>query len=91
MEILVPRGGYFRPEHRLAKRDAAATLRFFRKAIRHHDAPELVTIDKSGANMAALTSFNADESEEEAIALRQSKYLNNLMNWITEIANVRYA
>lgn len=29
-----------------AKRDAAAALRFFRKAIRHHGEPEVVTIDK---------------------------------------------
>ncbi len=36
-----------------AKRDAAAALRFFRKAMRHHGEPEVVTIDKSGANTAA--------------------------------------
>ena len=29
-----------------AKRDSAAALRFFRKAIRHHGEPEVVTIDK---------------------------------------------
>ncbi len=33
-----------------AKRDAAAALRFFRKAIRQHGEPEVVTIDKSSAN-----------------------------------------
>ena len=32
-----------------AKRDAAAALSFFRKAIRQHDEPEVVAIDKSGA------------------------------------------
>ncbi|EHT97929.1 transposase [Pantoea stewartii subsp. stewartii DC283] len=41
-----------------AKRDAAAALRFFRKAIRHHGEPEVVTIDKSGANTAALATLN---------------------------------
>lgn len=35
-----------------AKRDAAAALRFFRKAIRHHDEPKVVTIEKGGANTA---------------------------------------
>ncbi|EEQ12622.1 transposase [Yersinia frederiksenii] len=35
------------------KRDAAAALRFFRKAIRQHGEPEIVTLDKSGANTAA--------------------------------------
>lgn len=33
-----------------AKRDAAAALHFFRKAIRQHDEPEVVAIDKSSAN-----------------------------------------
>ncbi|HDL6968756.1 TPA: IS6 family transposase [Yersinia enterocolitica] len=61
-----------------AKRDAAAALRFFRKAIRHHGEPEVVTIDKSGANTAALTTLNANKSEE-AITIRQSKYLDNLV------------
>ncbi len=62
-----------------AKRDSAAALRFFRKAIRHHAEPEVVTIDKSGANTAALATLNADKPDEEAITVRQSKYLNNLM------------
>jgi transposase-like protein len=62
-----------------AKRDAAAALRFFRKAIRHHGEPEVVTIDKSGANTAALAALNAEKPDEEAINVRQSKYLNNLI------------
>ncbi|WON76813.1 IS6 family transposase [Serratia sp. UGAL515B_01] len=62
-----------------AKRDAAAALRFFRKAIRHHGEPEVVTLDKSGANTAALATLNADKAEEESITVRQSKYLNNLI------------
>lgn len=61
------------------RRDAAAALRFFRKAIRNHGEPEVVTIDKSGANTAALATLNADNPEEEAITIRQSKYLNNLI------------
>ncbi len=59
-----------------AKRDTAAALR---KAIRHHGEPEVVTIDKSGANMAALATLNADKPYEEAIIVRQNKYLNNLV------------
>nr|ULG19954.1 IS6 family transposase [Yersinia frederiksenii] len=62
-----------------AKRDAAAAQRFFRKAIRHHSEPEGVTIDKSGANTAALTTLNADKSEDDSLTIRQSKYLNNLI------------
>lgn len=34
---------------------------------------------KSGANTAALPTFNADKPEEEAMTIRQSKYLNNLV------------
>ncbi len=51
----------------------------FRKAIRHHGEPEGVTIDKSGANTAALATLNADKQYEEAIIVRQNKYLNNLV------------
>ncbi|KMJ45024.1 integrase [Xenorhabdus khoisanae] len=62
-----------------AKRDAPAALRFFRKAIRHHGEPEVVTLDKSGANTTALATLNADRPKEETITIRQSKYLNNLV------------
>ena len=62
-----------------AKRDAAAVLRFFRKAIRHHGEPEVITIDKSGANTAALATLNTDKPDEETMTIRQSKYLNNLV------------
>ncbi|MDA5550400.1 DDE-type integrase/transposase/recombinase, partial [Yersinia massiliensis] len=50
-----------------------------RKAIRYHNEPEVVTIDKSGANTAALATLNADKAEDETITIRQSKYLNNLI------------
>ncbi|EKP26909.1 ISYps1 transposase [Klebsiella michiganensis] len=39
----------------------------------------MVTIDKSGANTAVLATVNANKSEEEIITIRQSKYLNNLI------------
>ncbi len=41
------------------RRDTAAAIRFFRKAIRHHGEPEVVTIDKSGANTTSLATLNA--------------------------------
>lgn len=62
-----------------AKRDAAAALCFFLKAIRHHGESEVVTIDKSGANTAALATLNANKPDEEAITVRQSKNLDNLV------------
>ena len=59
------------------KRDLAAARRFFEQAIDLHDVPEKITIDKSGANTAAVHSMVADIGV--AIVLRQSKYLNNLI------------
>jgi transposase-like protein len=44
----------------LAKRDCQAALRFPRKAIRSNGTPEKITIDKSGANRAAIESHNSE-------------------------------
>jgi transposase-like protein len=41
-----------------AKRDRKAALRFLCKATCHHGDPEKITIDKSGANTAAIESYN---------------------------------
>ena len=60
-----------------ARRDAAAARRFFMQAIELHDAPEKITIDKSGANTAAVRGLIADSGLD--IELRQSKYLNNMV------------
>ncbi|MGX5057230.1 DDE-type integrase/transposase/recombinase, partial [Enterobacter asburiae] len=38
-----------------------------------------VTIDKSGANTAALAELNAGREKDDCIKVRQSKYLNNLV------------
>ena len=58
-----------------AKRDSAAARRFLECAIDLHDVPEKITIDKSGANAAAIESVKTDACLD--IELRQSKYLNN--------------
>ncbi len=60
-----------------AHRDRAAALRFLRKAIRSQGLPEKITIDKSGANTAAIESYNTEE--KTTIEIRQCKYLNNLI------------
>jgi putative transposase len=60
-----------------AKRDGAAARRFLEGAIALHDEPEKITIDKSGANTAAIVSYNADH--ETSIKLRQAKFLNNIV------------
>ena len=60
-----------------AHRDQKAARRFFKKAIRQHGLPAKVTIDKSGANTAAIEALKEDTSH--AIEIRQNKYLNNLV------------
>jgi putative transposase len=60
-----------------AHRDYAAARRFFERAIDLHGVPEKITIDKSGANTAAIEGIRADSGAD--IELRQSKYLNNIV------------
>jgi putative transposase len=58
-----------------AKRDCAAARRFLEQAIGLDGVPEKITIDKSGANTAAIQSVKDDCGAD--IELRQSKYMNN--------------
>ena len=66
-----------------AKRARKAALRFLRKAIDQFGLPEKITIDKSGANTAAIDDYNT--GHETGIELRvaglgpQAKYLNNIV------------
>jgi putative transposase len=61
-----------------AKRDRRAALRFLHKAIGRHGAPEKITIDKSGANAAAIESYNKEH--EADIEIRQVKYLTDIFD-----------
>jgi len=60
-----------------AHRDQKAALRFLKKATRQHGLPDKITIDKSGANTAAIEALK--EETGHAIEIRQNKYLNNLV------------
>ena len=60
-----------------AHRDKTATRRYFEKSIVLNGVRETVIIDKSGANLAALEAINHDR--KTPIKVRQSKYLNNLI------------
>ena len=60
-----------------ARRDEAAARRFLERATNRHGEPEKVTIDKSGANTAAINSYNAERKSR--IEIRQCKYLNNIV------------
>lgn len=58
-----------------AKRDKAAAKRFFDKAMKDNGTPDKVTMDKSGANKAAIDEIDS----ENEIEVRQVKYLNNIV------------
>ena len=58
-------------------RDRDAAEAFLRKAIHTQGLPEKITIDKSGSNTAAIQHYN--KTHKTAIIMRQSKYLNNLV------------
>ncbi|WP_280757895.1 IS6 family transposase [Polaromonas sp. CG_23.6] len=60
-----------------ARRDKAAALRFFDKAMKANGVPEKVTMDKSAANKAAMDEIN--DRGETPVTLRQVKYLNNIV------------
>ena len=60
-----------------AKRDKAAARRDLECAIKLHGQPQVINIDKSEANTAAIHSANADDCL--FAELRQPKYLNNFV------------
>jgi len=57
-----------------ARRNKAAAQSYFEKSILQNGVPETVTIDKSGANLAALHA-----GRDTPIKIRQVKYLNNVV------------
>jgi putative transposase len=67
-----------------AQRDKAAAQRYFEKSIEQSGEPETITIDKSGANLAALEALNAER--DTPIKIRQNKYLNNIIEVRHEVA-----
>jgi putative transposase len=66
-----------------SRRDHKAALRFFKKAIGSNGFPHTVTIDKSGANNAALEQLNQLFLLSNLcfllMTIRQIKYLNNIV------------
>lgn len=59
------------------KRDRDAVEAFLRKAMRTQGFPEKITIDRSGANTAAIKRYN--KLHKTTIVIRHSKYLNNIV------------
>ena len=64
-----------------AKRDAKAAKRFLRKALKasHNSTPRVINVDKNPAYPKAMDELKAEEFLPENCALRQVKYLNNLV------------
>jgi len=60
-----------------ARQNEAAAQRYFEKAIQQNGVPGTMTIDKIGANLAALHAVNA--RPDTPIKIRQAKYLNNVV------------
>jgi transposase-like protein len=61
-----------------ARRDEAAARRFLERAIDRHGEPKKITIDKSGANTAAINSYNTEH--DATIEMRQCKYLTDVFD-----------
>src|SRR6185437_1236903 len=64
-----------------ATRDAQAAKRFFTKALHasHTITPRVITVDKNAAYPKALKEMQAAGDLTISCKLRQSKYLNNLI------------
>ena len=60
-----------------AKRDKAATRRFFERVITLRGVPQKITIDNSGANTSAIGSAKAGACVD--IFMRQYKYFDNVV------------
>ena len=64
-----------------AKRDAAAAQRFFRKALHSpgNPVPRVINVDKNRAYPAAVEALKKEGILPGRVELRQSKYLNNVV------------
>lgn len=64
-----------------AKRDGKAAARFFRKVLRakHTQTPRVITVDKNAAYPVAVNELKQEKTLKAETELRQSKYLNNLI------------
>jgi IS6 family transposase len=63
------------------KRDTEAAKRFFSKALAapHTSTPRVITVDKNAAYPRAFKELKAEATIPDSCELRQSKYLNNLV------------
>jgi transposase, IS6 family len=66
------------------RRHAEAAKRFFKKALTapHISTPRVITVDKNAAYPKAFKELKAERSMPDSCELRQSKYLNNLIEQV---------
>lgn len=64
-----------------AKRDGKAAARFFRKVLgaKHTQTPRVITVDKNAAYPVAMDELKEDQTLKAETELRQSRYLNNVI------------
>ena len=60
-------------------RDKSAAVRFFKKAIGNHEAPEKITLDGSQASHQAVAELKTEGVLPGQTLVRTSKYLNNMI------------
>ena len=61
------------------KRMKGSAQKFLNKAIGNNRKPRLINIDKSGANTAAIRTWNKRSCSVNKVKIRRVKYLNNII------------
>ena len=59
------------------RRDVAAAKAFFRKSMKHHGAPRVITLDAYAASHRAVRELKSDGKMPKRVRVRSSKFLNN--------------
>ena len=61
------------------RRDVAAAKRFFRKAMKSHLTPRVITLDAYAASHRAISELKSAGTIPHRVRIRSSKYLNNVV------------
>src|ERR1700756_5228302 len=61
------------------RRDVAAAKRFFRKAMKVHATPRVITLDAYAASHRAITELISAGTMPRRVLIRSSNYLNNVV------------
>ena len=59
------------------RRDVSAAQRFFRKALKSHPTPRVITLDAYAASHRAINELKSAGVMPQRVRIRSSKYLNN--------------